>query len=124
MRSGLFDELTGDGKVPDVSGNGHDGEINGDPTLETGAVNNAIRFDADEELVIVPDDNALDFSASDSYTINLWVKPEHIDAGGYHGIIQKGGAPWEMSGMAFTSATGIWTTAAASTTPWSVIPPC
>lgn len=85
-----FDELTGDGKVPDVSGNGHDGEINGDPTLETGAVNNAIRFDADEELVIVPDDDALDFSASDSYTINLWVKPEHIDAGGYHGIIQKG----------------------------------
>ena len=85
-----FDDLTPDNQVADVTGNGHDGEITGNPTFVAGAVGNAIRFDADGQLVLVPDNDALDFSSSDSYTINLWVKPEYINGSGYHGVLQKG----------------------------------
>lgn len=85
-----FDDLTADNQVEDITGHGHNGELKGEPSFVEGVSGNAIRFDTDGELVVVPNDEALCFSSSDSYTINLWVKPEQINGSGYHGIIQKG----------------------------------
>lgn len=73
-----FDDVSG-ATVLDKSGNGHNGTINGAEITE-GKIGTAISFDASGEYVRVPHSEELNFAATDSYTISLWVKPEELSA--------------------------------------------
>ena len=77
-----FDQTSGT-TVPDITGNGHDGTIMGDPPnwvtsdigtfFGTGAyTGNALNFDGSTHYVAVP--HHADFNATDGFTIEAWIK--------------------------------------------------
>ncbi len=67
-----FDE--GKGKeATDVSGNGHDGEFNGDPKWVDGKFGTALEFDGADDHVIVADSAA--FAIEESITLMAWFSP-------------------------------------------------
>ena len=77
-----FDQTSGT-TVPDITGNGHDGTIMGDPPnwvtsdigtfFGTGAyTGNALNFDGSTHYVAVP--HHADFNATNGFTIEAWIK--------------------------------------------------
>ncbi|MBO5909401.1 MAG: laminin G domain-containing protein, partial [Clostridia bacterium] len=71
-----FDDISGT-TVTDLSGNGHNGTINGAETT-VGKLGSAISFDASGDHVKVPHSDKLNFSENDSYTVSFWVKPKEL----------------------------------------------
>ena len=70
-----FDE-NGGGTANDRSGNGHDGELVGDPEWVEGAFGSALRFDEALEYVLVPHDDALNFT--NAVTFALFFRPDDV----------------------------------------------
>ncbi len=68
-----FDE-NGGGTANDRSGNGHEGELVGDVEWVEGKFGSALRFDEAEEYVLVPHDDALNFT--DAVTFALFFNPD------------------------------------------------
>lgn len=64
-----FDEGAGK-EAKDASGNGHDGELNGDAQWVQGKFDKALDFGAGGGYIAVPDDDALDFT--DAVTVMCW----------------------------------------------------
>ena len=85
-----LDETSGT-SLADATGNGHNGTFEGgiDVQSANGIVSTAIRFDAVDDRVVVPDNNALDIT--DAITISGWVMPESLSSGGEENrIVTKG----------------------------------
>jgi hypothetical protein len=74
-----FDE-DGGGTANDRTGNGHDGELVGDPEWVAGKFGSALRFDDAGEYVLVPHDDALNFT--DAVTFALFFNPGDYSAPG------------------------------------------
>jgi len=73
-------------QVEDVSGNGHDAEIDGNvDVVEDSVIGRGIRFDLSEGLIVrdVPDMRG-------SFTISIWICPEQEPVRQYMGIIDDG----------------------------------
>ena len=68
-----FDEGEGE-TVEDITGNGHDGTIEGAEWTVRGKYGSALKFDGENDCVAVPESSELDFS--EEFTIESWVKPE------------------------------------------------
>ncbi len=64
-----------DGNAGDISGNGHDGIMYGDPTAEDGRDRNAgtsLGFDGINDYIKIPDEQNFNLSEKE-FTISLWV---------------------------------------------------
>jgi len=82
-----FDDDAG-GKVKDVSGNGHDGELVGNAKMDkAGKIGSAVATDGTEAYVMVPDDNALEFDGD--FTIACWIWNE-VPAADHSSFVTKG----------------------------------
>ena len=68
-----FDENAGN-TANDRTGNGHDGELVGKPEWVEGPFGSALRFDEADEYVLVPHDDALNFT--DAVTFALFFNPD------------------------------------------------
>lgn len=81
----LFDEGSGD-IAQDSSGNGHDGQINGDlEWVAEGRFDKALEFPGvDENFVEVPHDDSLDLT---TFSFTLWAKI--VDTGNYQAVLIK-----------------------------------
>jgi len=82
-----FENIT-DGVVPDVSGNGHNGNIGGTVDSVKGKLGKGVNFSEHTDYISVPHSTDFNFAATDSYTISLWVKPDVINA--QQCVINKG----------------------------------
>ena len=60
----------------DVSGNGHDGKIEGAPKWVEGKFGSALDFDGEDDHVVIPDDDALDLT--DNVTYMAWFSPNDV----------------------------------------------
>ncbi len=67
-----LDETSGT-TVEDLSGNGNDGAITGDPQFVSGISGNALEMDSVTDLVTVPDDSSLK-PGSGSFSVSFWFK--------------------------------------------------
>lgn len=85
-----FDNIE-DGVVLDVTGNGHDGTIVGNPVITEGHTYKGLQFTELGQHVIVKDAEELNFSADDSFTLEIWFKWSGTQAGSnWPCMIQKG----------------------------------
>jgi len=75
----------------DDSDNGYHGTVNGNPTYvqSLAGYGAGMQFDGIDDFVEVPDNDAITFAASDSYTIAAWAYVPDID-GTWRGIAFKG----------------------------------
>jgi hypothetical protein len=70
--------------VADVTGNGHTGTVKGEVLSTTGFINGAYAFHGAGVAVshiAVPNASALQFAASQSFTLSAWINPAHL-----HGV--------------------------------------
>lgn len=74
-----FDGVTST-TVPDKSGNGHNGTIRGSAKAGEGKIGNGMDFT--NGGFTVDDGGGFEFSASGSYTLSLWVRPDTIRTDG------------------------------------------
>ena len=79
-----------DDTVKDLSGNGNDGEIKGDPQWVEGKFGKALQFDGVDDFVFVKDSDSLD--VTDALTLEAWIKPEAIPASGERKVVYKSDA--------------------------------
>ncbi len=70
-----FDENSG-GTANDRTGNGHDGELVGEPEWVAGKFGSALRFDEALEYVLVPHDDALNFT--NAVTFAMFFSPDEV----------------------------------------------
>ena len=80
MANYSFDDCT----AKDVSGNGHDGTINGNPQCVDGTKGKAFSFDGVSSYISVPDKNA-DF-IQENMTISVFVNPSENQLGSSSGL--------------------------------------
>ena len=80
----------GEGNADDAWGD-NDGTVV-DATFSSGKVGQAFDFSGTQDSVQVPHSPSLDFSASDSYTIEFWVKTEGL-AEGHPTLVEKWANP-------------------------------
>ncbi len=80
-----FDEGSGT-TTYDMSGNGNDGALNGDPQWVAGKIGGAMEFDGTDDYVDCGNDESLNFT--DEITITAWVKIDLF--GDWDGIVTKG----------------------------------
>ena len=71
----------------DSSGSGFSGTWTGN-TYTVGKFSNAASFDGVDDYISVADNDALDVSATDNFTISAWVKPTEVDS--ISTIVNKG----------------------------------
>jgi hypothetical protein len=77
----LLDE--GDGKVTeDVSGNGFDGELQGNATWVDGKFGKALSFEGATDYVIIPVSN--DLKPTETFTLTAWVNPKNGPSSNNH----------------------------------------
>ncbi len=84
-----FDENAGD-VLGDVTGNGHDGVLNG-PQWVVGKFGRALEFDGASDFAEVDDHPDLNFGPDDSFTIAAWVKYSSNTIGTNAWIVGKAG---------------------------------
>ena len=85
-----FDSIE-DGLIKDVSGNGHDGKVLGEPEICPGYIYNGIRFSKPGQGVIVKNTKGLDFTEKDSFTIEACFNWDGVISGAsWPCIMQKG----------------------------------
>jgi len=85
-----FNSFTDDGKVKDVSNNGHDGDMINNPTITTVNDDKYLTLNGVDQSVSVPYSSKLDFKAADDFTLSVWVKSD--GKGGYQLIAGNGRA--------------------------------
>jgi len=73
------------GDVEDLSGNGNDGIIHGEPTLVEGKVGDALEFDGIDDWVEIPDSPSI--SEFDELSLSAWFKV--TKPGGWRAILEK-----------------------------------
>ena len=83
-----LDEGTGT-VAQDATGNEHDGALVQNPVWTTGKIGGALEFNGTDSFVKIPDDPALTFAVSKSYTLAAWVYVPEVKTG-WHGIVCKG----------------------------------
>lgn len=76
-----------DETVEDLSGNGNNGEINGDPVWVEGKAGKALEFDGVDDFVFVEDSDSLD--VVDTLTLEAWIKPAAIPASAERKLVYK-----------------------------------
>ena len=84
--------MNADTLAKDASGNSLNGSISGGVTLTTdkdGNANSAYSFNGTNGVIVVPDNNNLDLTPANSYTIMAWIKPASINLSGLNGIVSK-----------------------------------
>lgn len=81
-----FDNIDGN-IVKDLSGNGNDGTINGDPSTEEGKYGKTLSFDGVDDFVDCGNDNSLDITKE--VTVSAWFKTPANNVGG---LVWKGNA--------------------------------
>ena len=94
----LFDEGKGD-VVKDSSGMGNDGKAEGGPKWVDGKFGKALEFDGQDDMVVVPDSDSLEFD--EDFTLAVWIKtdakpgsPPSIITKGYHD--KSNTRPWYL----------------------------
>jgi hypothetical protein len=102
-----FDEIV-DNKVKDVSGNGHDGNVNG-ATLEEGKLGKAMLFTAaNKNFVDVPNSDQFN-QPNKQFTVMAWVKPRSLNPKAPAGVINfAAGYAMQISKNKLTYADSIW----------------
>jgi hypothetical protein len=83
-----LDEGTGTTAL-DSTGNKHDGTLMKVPAWTTGKIGGALEFNGSDNFVRIPDDPALTFAVSKSYTLAAWAYVPQVTTG-WHGIVCKG----------------------------------
>ncbi len=78
-----FDEADG---VSDLSGNGHDGIIHGNPEFVEGKVGEALEFNGFTDYVAIPDHKAI--SELDALSMSAWIQPKKL--GAWVAVLEKG----------------------------------
>ncbi len=73
----------------DASGNNRNGTLVGGPVWTTGRIDGGLQFDGTDDFVRVPDDPALTFANTQSYTLAAWIHVPEVIVG-WHGIVTKG----------------------------------
>jgi len=74
------------GNANDISQNSNHGAVSG-ATLTTGVEGQAYSFDGSNDYITIPEDNDLDFDASEEFTITAWINMP--DTGNDHAIYVK-----------------------------------
>jgi hypothetical protein len=115
--------------VSDATGNGHTGTVRGEVAPSTGFINGAYTFHGAgvaSSHISVPNTPALQFAASQSFTVSAWVKPANIhkteqavlaksaDQGNAYGIWINAKDQWIFRGpngdlVGSTATGGAWT---------------
>ena len=75
----------------DGSGHGHDGAVEGAQWTPAGRFGGALRFDGVDDLVSVPDADALDLAAGGTW--EAWAKPTELGDCGVDRVLHRGGDP-------------------------------
>lgn len=102
-----FDDCT----ATDVSGNGHDGVINGTPQCVTGINGEALQFNGISDFIEIADTPELRLSGS-SYTLSAWVNLKGYNSSYQSSLIAKRGNGeqdgyiWALSGNAAGNPVG------------------
>gem|GEM_PF-6572336 len=76
-----LDRIGPDRSVPDLSGNGNDGQLAGSPGLMDGRLGSALRFDGVSTGISRPDFPQLNLARED-FTVALWLRTAWDEAGG------------------------------------------
>src|SRR5213075_801554 len=83
-----FDQASGS-TLRDDSGHGHDGTLTGGPNwVADGHHGWALRFDGIDDLIVIPDDGALNVRTG--VTVEAWVNPSALSA--FRNVVLKGRA--------------------------------
>ena len=78
-----FDEADG---VKDLSGNGHDGDIHGNPMVVEGNTGEALEFNGTNNYVAIPHHEAI--SELDALSLSAWIQPKKL--GSWVAVLEKG----------------------------------
>ena len=86
-----FDTIE-NGLIKDVTGNGHDATLSGDPKItESGRVNQALRFSKAGQYLTIQDCEDLNFTENDSFTAEIYYKWVGLTSGtSWPCLFQKG----------------------------------
>jgi hypothetical protein len=79
--------------LPDYSGNGYDGVVNGDYVGVTGRLDGAINFDGNGDFIDIG--NAANLNITNKITVAAWIKTSSSSPE-YQGIITKGNSSWRL----------------------------
>ena len=100
------------GNPNDESGGGNNGTAYG-TTLTTdrfGNTSSAYSFDGNNDYVVVPDNNSLDFDLDEDFTVSIWVKPavnQNFTTWDQNAILEKwtsnSNMPYPYSCLLYTS---------------------
>lgn len=93
-----FENVNGT-SVPDASGNNNAGTLSGNASVVTGKFGKAVKFSASTDILTVPVTEQMNFTADESYTISMWVKPDSLS--GWQCIFNKGAQKTESKNMGF-----------------------
>ena len=78
-----FDKADG---VTDMSGNGHDGIIHGNPQTVEGKIGEALEFNGTTDYVAIPDHKAI--SELKTLSMSAWIQPKKL--GAWVAVLEKG----------------------------------
>ncbi len=87
--------------LPDYSGNGYDGIVNGDCNWVDGKVDGAINFDGDGDFIDIGN-HELDITESGLITVAAWIKVDSF-SNSSAAIITKGNTSWRLQRWANTN---------------------
>jgi len=91
-----LDSADNDGTtILDVA-NGHDGQINGAPTVVSGIVSEGLNFSDDDDAVVIPNHADLEDVQEGDYTLSAWFKPDGLPSNSssyyrHYGLVMKQG---------------------------------
>jgi len=102
-------EFATDANFNDTSGNGHDGDPNGDAATVYDAVrdSNVLSLDGDGDYVVITDSNTPGgpFDINDVITVACWIKVTEFDKD-WQAIVTKGDDSWRLARASFETETG------------------
>ena len=92
-----LDDADNDGSTILDAANGHDGQINGTPTVVTGIVAEGLSFTSDDDAVVIPNHADLQDVQEGDYTLSLWFQPDGLpsyssDYDKHYGLLMKKGS--------------------------------
>ena len=86
--------------VPDYSGNGYDGIVNGDCAWVAGKIGGAINFDGNGDFIDIG--NASQLNLTNNITVSAWIKVTAFDKPS-QAIVTKGNDSWQLRRYASTN---------------------
>ncbi len=91
LNDGLVAYYPLDGNAKDMSGNGNDGEVNGDIVYVDSIMGKAAKFDGEDDYIVLP---AIAPSFLNGLTITAWVVFDRDKSGSFEKIINFGKGPY------------------------------